>query len=73
MGRFKQLDIEMQEAQAEQGNKAEREIDFDHTLYADSDWWEMLDRETVAQELNDSMEALEIEAEIFELRSLGVM
>ncbi len=65
MGRFKQMEIERQEA--------EQAIDFDERNYTDGAWWSLQDAEMHEAEQRDRMEALEIEAEIFELRSLGMI
>jgi len=60
MGRMKQLAIELENKEYELGL---RELDLD----IDVNWWRPLDHDMVQAE----MDALELEAEIFELRSFG--
>jgi len=66
MGRFKQQEIERQENER-------LSLDFDARNYTDGAWWSLQDAEMMEAEQKDKMEALEIEAEIFELRSFGMM
>lgn len=65
MGRMKQLAIELEEA--------EMALDFDEQNHVDTLWWTDQDAAMVMTEKRDRLEALEIEAEIFELRCSGQM